>query len=128
VTSAAIGTASGLAFGGAAKLVGPVIKSPLARGRAAEQRVLNDLGLSKNTQKVRTGEGASTPDALTKRQSIEIKDCIGVSCTKQIRIQTEAARRSGRQSTLITGDKTHVSGPAQRAFDNIIRRSDLGPQ
>lgn len=107
-----------------------VTKSPLARGRAAEQRVLNDLGLSKNTQKVRTSEGASIPDALTKRQSIEIKDCISVSCNRKIRIQTEAARNSGRTPVLITGSKTRVSGPARRRFgeENIIRRPDLGPQ
>jgi hypothetical protein len=104
------------------------VKDPLARGRAAEQRVLDDLGLPKNTEKVETSEGRSVPDALTNSQSIEIKDCISVSCTKQIRIQTEAASTSERQSVLVTGTKTRVSGPARRAFDDIIRRDDLGPQ
>ncbi len=103
-------------------------KNPLARGRVAEQRVPNDLGLPKNTPKVRTGEGASTPGSLTKLQSIEIKDCISVSCTRQIRTYTEAARNSGRESVLITGQRTNVNQIATDAFDLIIRRPDLGPQ
>lgn len=101
----------------------------MARGRASETRVLDDLGLPKNTQRVRTAEGASIPDALTRTRSIEIKDAANVSLTRQLRIQTEAARASGRQPLLITGERTCVSGPCVQAFgrDNIIRRSDLGP-
>jgi len=99
-----------------------------ARGRASEARVLDDMGLPKNNTKVSTSEGNAIPDALTSRKSIEIKDCIGVSCTKQIRIQTGAAKASGRESVLVTGRNTKVSGPAERAFDDIIRRDDLGPQ
>jgi len=100
---------------------------PLARGRASETRVLNDLGLPKNTQRVRTAEGASVPDALTRTRSIEIKDTLRVDRTRQVRIQTEAAQRSGRESVLITGEQTCVSGPCAEAFDVIIRRPDLGP-
>ncbi|MEQ1591030.1 MAG: RHS repeat-associated core domain-containing protein [Thiobacillaceae bacterium] len=103
-------------------------KSPLMRGREAEQRVLNDIGLAKNTQKVRTSEGASIPDGLTKNRSVEIKDCISVTCTKQIRIQTDAAKNTGRESTLVTGENTRVSPRAVRAFDKIDRRTDLGPK
>ena len=103
-------------------------KGPLARGRASETRVLDDLGLPKNNTKVSTSEGRAIPDALTGNKSIEIKDCISVSCTKQIRIQTGAARASGRQSVLVTGSNTRVSGPAKEAFDDIIRRPDLGPK
>lgn len=99
-----------------------------ARGRASEARVLDDMGLPKNNTKVSTSEGNAIPDALTSRKSIEIKDCIGVSCTKQIRIQTGAAKASGRESVLVTGTKTKVTKPAERAFDRIIRRDDLGPQ
>jgi RHS repeat-associated protein len=98
-----------------------------ARGRASEERVLTDLGLSKNRTAVSTAEGWSIPDALTKTSSVEVKDTAEVYLTKQLRIQTEAARSSGRDSTLITGDNTRVSGPASRAFDTIIRRPDLGP-
>jgi len=100
----------------------------MARGRASEARVLEDLGLDKNTGKVLTSEGRSIPDALTDSMSVEIKDAVSVSRNRQVRIQSEAARASGRQSVLVTGEKTTVSGPAQDAFDIIIRRSDLGPQ
>lgn len=32
-----------------------------------------------------------------------------------------------KESVLITGKNTDVSGPAEEAFDRIIRRPDLGP-
>jgi propanediol dehydratase small subunit len=98
------------------------------RGRASEARVLNELGLTKNTTAVSTAEGRSIPDALTKSLSVEVKDAANVSLTRQLRIQTEAARASGRESVLITGENTCVSGACSRAFDTIIRRPDLGPR
>ncbi len=98
------------------------------RGRASEARVLDDLGLPKNNTKVSTAEGNSIPDALTSTKSIEIKDCISVSCTRQIRIQTQAARNSGRESILVSGKNTNVNQNTRDAFDRIIRRDDLGPQ
>lgn len=99
------------------------------RGRASEIRVLNELGLTtRNTTAVSTAEGRAIPDALTKSLSLEVKDAANVSLTRQLRIETEAARASGRQSILVTGKKTCVSGPCSRAFDTIIRRPDLGPQ
>ncbi|WP_207679228.1 SpvB/TcaC N-terminal domain-containing protein [Desulfonema magnum] len=100
----------------------------LKRGRAAEKRVLKDLGLDKNTKKVKTSEGSSIPDSLTDTVSLEVKDAKSVSLTKQLRIQTGAARKTGKQSVLVTGTKTKISKPAERAFDQIIRRDDLGPQ
>jgi RHS repeat-associated protein len=98
------------------------------RGRASEAQVLSELGLAKNTTSVSTAEGRSIPDALNRALSVEVKDAASVSLTKQLRIQTEAARASGRESVLITGEKTCVSGPCSRAFDTTIRRPDLGPQ
>ena len=107
---------------------GSGVKKNGARGRKSEARVLDDMGLPKNNTKVSTSEGNAIPDGLTSRKSIEIKDCISVSCTKQIRIQTGAAKASGRESVLVTGTKTKVTKPAERAFDRIIRRDDLGPK
>lgn len=98
------------------------------RGRASETRVLQDMGLTKNTTPVTTLEGKSIPDAYPAGLSVEIKDAANVSLTKQLRIQTEAARAAGRESVLITGEKTCISGACSRAFDTIIRRPDLGPQ
>jgi hypothetical protein len=100
----------------------------LNRGRASETNILDELGLPKNTQKVFTDKGTSIPDALTNTLSVEIKDAQRVSLTRQLQIQTEAARASGRQSVLVTGENTVISRPAQEAFDTIIRRSDLGPK
>jgi hypothetical protein len=99
-----------------------------ARGAASEGRVLKDLGLPKNSQWVSTAEGRSMPDALTDTASIEIKDSAYVSGTRQIRIQTEAAKISGRESILITGTKTRISRNVWKFFNRIIQRSDLGPK
>lgn len=104
------------------------IRSNAQRGRASEARVLEDLGLEKNKSVVSTAEGRSIPDGLTDDLSIEIKDVESVSLTRQLRIQTEAARAAGRQSVLVTGERTRISEAASRAFDTIIRRPDLGPR
>jgi hypothetical protein len=136
-----VGAAAAAALLGGEALLGPaaageVLAPPAAsrfavdaaRGLASEAKVLEDLGLTRNTQVVRTAEGRSIPDALTDRLSVEIKDREYVTGTKQLRIQTEAASVSGRKSILITGTKTQVSGPARRIFDQIRRRNDLGPK
>ena len=102
-------------------------RSAMQRGLESERRVLDELGVPKNTEKVTTPEGRSIPDALTPTKSIEIKDAAQVSNTKQLRIQAEAARQSGRNPVLITGEKTHVSGKVKRNFE-VQRRKDLGPQ
>lgn len=99
-----------------------------ARGREAEARVLKDMGLTKNSTPVSTAEGNSIPDAMTGKSSIEIKDTQVVNRTKQVRIQTDAAKAEGKESILVTGDNTKVSGPARKSFDKVETRPDLGPQ
>ena len=118
----AMGSGPGGGTGGAA-----LFAKSAARGRASEASVLLDLGLPKNTTPVTSAEGASIPDALTSALSVEIKDTKAVFLTRQLRIQADAATASGRQPILVTGAKTHVSVPAQRAFQ-VIPRSDLGPK
>ncbi|MBR7745038.1 RHS repeat-associated core domain-containing protein [Undibacterium baiyunense] len=103
-------------------------KEATSRGKASEEKVLSEMGLKKNTESVSTAEGKSIPDGMTATKSVEIKDAACVACTKQVRIQTEAAKASGKESVLVTGQKTHVTKPAEKAFDRIIRRDDLGPQ
>ncbi|HEY2748150.1 MAG TPA: RHS repeat-associated core domain-containing protein, partial [Polyangia bacterium] len=109
-----------------AATVAPIIANG-ARGVASEARVLAEMGLTKNTTAVSTAEGVAIPDALTDALSVEVKDRASVSLTQQLRIQTQAAKASGRQSVLVTGTNTDVSGPAKKAFDIVIRRDDLGP-
>jgi len=74
----------------------------LERGRASESKVLNEMGLVKNTEKVSTDEGKAIPDALTSKISLEVKDTQVVNRTKQIRVETDAAKASGQQSILVT--------------------------
>lgn len=113
--------------GAEAKMGAGILKNA-ERGRAAEAKVLGEMGLVKNTEKVVGKEGKSIPDALTASTSLEVKDSAVVNRTKQIRIQTDVAKASERESVLVTGTKTQVSGPAQQSFDKVIRRVDLGPQ
>ena len=86
------------------------------------------MGLGKNKQRVLTGQGVSIPDGLTEALSVEIKDAKSVSLTTQLRVQTDAARDAGRRSLLVTGINICVSSPCEEAFDEIIRRTDLGPR
>jgi RHS repeat-associated protein len=125
---ASIIPAAPLEEGGLLAARGTGILANSVRGRAAEARVLQELGLTKNTMAVATAEGRSVPDALTTSLSLEVKDAASVSLTRQLRIQTEAARAAGRKSVLATGENTCISDACSRAFDTIIRRSDLGPQ
>jgi RHS repeat-associated protein len=105
----------------------PEIK-PTDRGRQSEERVLNDLDVPKNTDKVRTREGTSIPDYITDDTIGEVKDTKEVSRTKQIRIQQQTARETGKKHKIHTGDKTKVFRPVEEGGSEIIRRPDLGPQ
>jgi len=111
----------------AAETAAKITENAMARGVASEARVQKDMGLAKNTTAVTTAEGKAIPDALTEALSVEVKDTAKVSLTKQLRIQTGAAAQSGKRSVLITGEYTKVSKQADRAFDMVIRRLDLGP-
>jgi hypothetical protein len=99
-----------------------------ARGAASEARVLKELGLVKNSRWVTTAEGRSMPDALTDTMSVEIKDAAYVSASRQLRIQADAAKTSGRESILIAGTKTKISRQVWELFNRVIQRSDLGPK
>lgn len=102
--------------------------SATRRGLASEKRVLNDIGETKNTQKVSSPEGNSVPDYQNKTTVGEIKDTKKVSNTRQVRIQRDAATASGRRHVIQTGRNTRVSRPVQKSGSVVKRRDDLGPQ
>ncbi len=97
-----------------------------ARGRASEARVLDAMGMQKNTQKVTTSRGTSIPDAQDATRVVEVKDTQRACDTCQMKIQREAAQASGREHVVVTGTKTKVSKPLE-TNSTIIRRDDLGP-
>jgi hypothetical protein len=68
------------------------------------------------------------PDALTDTVSVEIKDTVYVSASRQLRIQAEAAKVAGRKSILITGENTKIARKVWQIFNRVIQRSDLGPK
>ncbi len=121
-SGALAGQLTGGLIGGARGMRG----GPQARGRASEARVLEDIGVPKNTQTVSGTDGNSIPDGITPREVIDVKDTAKLSRDPQMRIQQEYAAATGRQHTVYTGVRTQVSRPLQRT-SNIVRRPDLGP-
>ena len=97
------------------------------RGRAAEARVLKDIGEVKNTAKVVGKEGKSSPDFQNSTTVGEIKDTKRVTDSPQLRIQKEEAQQSGRPHELHTGANTDVSPNAANGT-TVVRRPDLGPK
>ena len=105
--------------------------SATAHGRMNEERVLNDLGLTKNTTtvqgKTKTGEARNTiPDAITSDTVYEVKDVQTLSNTKQIQSQIDYAKKNGLDYKIITGTNTHVSRNIPEEY--IIRLKYIGPQ
>ena len=103
----------------------------MKRGIQNEAKVLESIGEVKNTAKKtvnlpREGEITVIPDAINDTKFIEIKDVKSLSNTKQIRGERQAAAVEGKDFTIITGDKTHVSGNIPTG--EITRRKDIGPQ
>ncbi|MFT6426581.1 MAG: hypothetical protein ACJAYH_001106 [Celeribacter sp.] len=97
------------------------------RGRDAEQRVLNDMGMEKNTQKFEGPEGNTIPDAIDDTKLVEIKDAKRVTDSKQARNQHAVAKERGVESVLVTGTNTRVSPKAEDRYGRVDRRDDLGP-
>ena len=102
------------------------------RGHLNEVKVLEDIGVTKNTKAktstiVETNETITTiPDGITDTHVIEIKDTKKVYNSKQIRGERQYARDTGKKFIIITGEKTHVSKNIPP--EEIVRRKDLGPQ
>jgi hypothetical protein len=106
----------------------PLVTQNAARGAASEARVLDDMGLTKNTTPITGTAGRSIPDINTSSMVGDIKDAKTVSNTPQIQIQREVAGQTGRDHVIVTGTNTHVTAPAQQPPTKIIRRDDLGPR
>ena len=105
---------------------GAAILKNAERGRAAEARVLGDIGQAKNTGKVFGKEGASIPDFQNSTTIGEIKDTKRVTDSPQLRIQKEAAQQSGRTHEIYAGENAKVSEKAAQG-STVVRRTDLGP-
>jgi RHS repeat-associated protein len=97
-----------------------------ARGRASESRVLESMGMTKNTQKVTTRSGTSIPDAQDSTRVVDVKDTQRASNTNQMRVQREHAQATGRDHVVVTGKNTKVSKPLEES-STVVRRDDLGP-
>jgi RHS repeat-associated protein len=100
---------------------------PTERGKESEKRVLDEMGEAKNTEVSKTSSGNTIPDFKNGRQVGEIKDTQRVTDTKQLRAQREYANETGREHTVVTGNRTKVSKTVEQK-SVVIRRDDLGPR
>ena len=111
----------------------PGIVQNAARGRANEAKVLESLGLQKNTETFKvvdpaTGKFVGTiPDYAGSSGIIEVKDVKYVTQTQQLRAQAELAKQQGTKPKLITGTYTKVSKWVSNSF-NVVRTKILGPK
>lgn len=101
--------------------------SPTARGRASEARVLESMGMKKNTEVVSSEKGRSIPDGMDDTKVVEVKDTKKVADTRQMQIQRDVANSTNREHVVVTGTNTKVSKPLENN-STVIRRDDLGPQ
>lgn len=105
----------------------------MRRGVMNEKMVLNDMRLTKNTEKLDTTVWGTDekikviPDAITDDDIYEIKDVIAVYATKQIRGEFTAAMKQGKNFVLVIGEWTYVS-PKMPEGIQYIKRTDIGPQ
>jgi hypothetical protein len=81
--------------------------------------VLQALGVAENTKKLTVADlGRSIPDALSKDKLVEVKLVTSaerkVSLTRQLQIQIEAARQSGRQFVLVVNKGAAVNEALRR--------------
>ena len=101
------------------------LRANSTRGLAAETRILKMLGISKNTRRVYAEEGYSIPDGLTDEALIEIKNVRSIYMTRQVRIQTKAAKDMGIKSYLYVGTNTHVGKAVEEAYYRVTRLPEL---
>jgi len=123
--------APGGGYGAAGKAAlgkGDDVAQAMKRGRESEARVLDALGETKNTAKVRGCEGCSIPDYQNATTIGENKDAKRVTDSSQLRIQRGAAATSGREHVVQTGTNTRVTSTVERRGTRIERRDDLGPK
>ena len=104
----------------------------MQRGIQSEKRVLNEMGLEKNTKKFASqtfsGESVNViPDAVQDGVMYEIKDTKAVYNTKQIQGEINAAKEAECEFKIVTGEHTHISNKLPQNIE-IINRPDLGPQ
>ena len=83
------------------------------------------MGWAKNKDKVSGEEGISIPDVLTADELIEIKGRAYVTMNKQLRIQSDWARKNGRKAIMIIRDGARVSACVRANFE-VLEASQLG--
>lgn len=99
-----------------------------AKGKASEQRVLDDIGETKNNKMFDTELGKTQPDYTNDTTVGEIKDAKRVTNTPQIQKEQKLAESQGKEHRLITGENTKVSKGVIKGGTKVERRTDLGPK
>ena len=120
------GAITGVAFGGASKIVGKVLSkavgavkaakyttgTPNAVGKMGEQL----SGIVKNTTRYTVNNRTRIPDGVTSKFIQEVKNVKTLSYTSQLKDSLQIAQSSGRRLQLFIRPNTKLSGPLKYAI------------
>ena len=120
------GAITGVAFGGASKIVGKVLSkavgavkaakyttgTPNAVGKMGEQL----SGIVKNTTRYTVNNRTRIPDGVTSKFIQEFKNVKTLSYTSQLKDSLQIAQSSGRRLQLFIRPNTKLSGPLKNAI------------
>ena len=120
------GAITGVAFGGASKIVGKVLSkavgavkaakyttgTPNAVGKMGEQL----SGIVKNTTRYTVNNRTRIPDGVTSKFIQEVKNVKTLSYTSQLKDSLQIAQSSGRRLQLFIRPNTKLSGPLKNAI------------
>ena len=106
----------------------------MKRGLVEEKRVLDALGLEKNTKSMvgfdkKTGKmGTTIPDAVRPGGgTLDVKNVTDLRDSKQLRLQSQISGESGQKAQVITVGNKKVSGTVKERMD-VVPFEDMVPK
>ena len=100
------------------------VANAMKRGLVEEKRVLDALGLEKNTKSMvgfdkKTGKmGKTIPDAvLPDGRTFDVKNVGDLRDSKQLRLQSHISEESGQKAQIITVGNKKVSATVEKRMD-----------
>src|SRR5205807_231961 len=100
---------------------GSTIGENAAKGRAFQEAVGREQGLTPNTKTFSTSQGKTIPDFKKGADVGDAKNVGKLSNTQQMRTQRELATQNGGTHTVYVRPDTKVSQPMKESGTQIIR-------
>ena len=120
------GAITGVAFGGASKIVGKVLSKAVGAVKAAKYttgtpnavgKIGEEMsGIVKNTTRYTVNNRTRIPDGVTSEFIQEVKNVKTLSYTAQLKDSLQIAQSSGRRLQLFIRPNTILSGPLKNAI------------